>query len=182
MKEIRAGQEETKTNQAELLAKIEADRKADQEKAEADRRDLKEMMKMMHANQAKTETRHKYFLARMDADWKAWREIMNANYDETMACQEIEARQEEKKPTSSDRKPEAAEQREVPAEDAKVMPIGEPKKKRRRDRKLATERRRQKPKEFTMGKLRNPEEIGRSPQRDEPPCNSGTAKGQEKRQ
>jgi ABC-type proline/glycine betaine transport system substrate-binding protein len=72
LKEIRAGQEETKTNKAELLAKMEADRKAVQEKAEADRRDLKEMMKMMHANQAKAETCHKYFLARMDADWKAW--------------------------------------------------------------------------------------------------------------
>jgi hypothetical protein len=52
----------------------------------------------------------------------------------TMACQETEARpEEEKKPTSSDRKPEAAEE-EIPEEDAEVMPVGEPKKKRRRDR------------------------------------------------
>jgi hypothetical protein len=52
---------------------------------------------------------------------------MNANHEETMACQEMEARQEDK-PTSLDRKPEVAEQREVPVEDAEVMPVGEPKK------------------------------------------------------
>jgi hypothetical protein len=50
-----------------------------------------------------------------------------------MACQEMEARQEEKA-TSLDRKLEAAEEREVPVEDAEVMPVGEPRKKRRRDR------------------------------------------------
>jgi hypothetical protein len=65
---------------------------------------------------------------------------------ETMACHEMEARLEEKEPTSADRNPEAAEQREVPAENATVMPVGEPKKKRRMDRKLAAERRRQEPK------------------------------------
>jgi hypothetical protein len=74
---------------------------------------------------------------------------VNDNRDETLACQEMEARQEEKKPTSPDRKPEAAQKAEVPAENATVMPVGEPKKKRRRDRKLAAERRRQKPKDLT---------------------------------
>jgi hypothetical protein len=62
-----------------------------------------------------------------------------------MACQEMEARPEEEKPTSADRKPEAAEEYKVPVEDAEVIPVGEPKKKRRRDRKLAAEHRRQKP-------------------------------------
>jgi hypothetical protein len=121
LKEIRANQ-----------AKAEADReerKVAQVKADAN---LKEKMKMMHANQAKAETRHKDFLARMDADWKAWREIMNANQNETMACQEMEAHQEVE-PTSVDRKPEAAEQREVPVDDAEVMLVGELKKKRCRD-------------------------------------------------
>jgi hypothetical protein len=51
----------------------------------------------------------------------------------TTAYQEMEAQQEEKEPTSADRKPEAAEQREAPVDDAEVMPVGEPKKKRRRD-------------------------------------------------
>jgi hypothetical protein len=67
-----------------------------------------------------------------------------------MVCQEVEAHQEEEEgPTSADRKPQAAEQREVPLDDAEVMPVGEPKKKRRRDRKLAAEHRRQKPKTST---------------------------------
>jgi hypothetical protein len=46
-------------------------------------------------------------------------------------------------------KPEVVEQREAPVDDAEVMPVEEPKKKRRKDRKLATERRRQKPKTST---------------------------------
>jgi hypothetical protein len=40
-------------------------------------------------------------------------------------------------------KPDVAERREFPVEDAEVMPVGELKKKRRRDRKLAAERSRQ---------------------------------------
>jgi hypothetical protein len=42
----------------------------------------------------------------------------------------MEARLEEKGPTSVDRKPEAAQQEEVPLDDAKVIPVGEPRKKR----------------------------------------------------
>jgi hypothetical protein len=65
----------------------------------------------------------------------------------TMAYRETtEERQEEKKPTSPDRKPEEAQKDEAPADDAEVMPVGEPKKKRRRDRKLAAEHCRQEPK------------------------------------
>jgi hypothetical protein len=101
--------------------------------------------------QEKAAIGHKELLARLEAgrqaNMKAWREEMaamrdkrmNANHDETMACQEMEARQDEKGPTSVETKPEAA-QKEVPIEDAKVMPVGEPKKKRRRGRKLAAER------------------------------------------
>jgi hypothetical protein len=63
---------------------------------------------------------------------------------ETMACQGMEARPEEEKPTSLETKPEATQQEEVPVEHAEVIPVGEPKKKRRRDRKLAAEHRRQK--------------------------------------
>jgi hypothetical protein len=46
---------------------------------------------------------------------------------ETIACQEMEAHPEEEKPASVDMKPEAAEQqKEVPVEDATVIPVGEP--------------------------------------------------------
>jgi hypothetical protein len=75
-------------------------------------------------------------------------DMTSINRKKTMACHEMEERLEEQ-PTSVDRKPEAAEQREVLVENAEVMPVGEPKKKRRRDRKLAAERRRQKPKNST---------------------------------
>jgi hypothetical protein len=129
-------------NQAKAEAKIDACK----ERMEVDRKDLKEMMKMMHANQAKAETCHKDFLARMDAHWNAWREIMNANHDETVACQEMEARLIEKTPTSSDKKLEAAQKAEAPEENATVMPVEEPKKKWRRDRRLGAERRRHKQK------------------------------------
>jgi hypothetical protein len=78
---------------------MEAHRKADKEERKAHRRELKEMME----------------------------KIMNVNHVETTACQEMEARPEEKKPTSLDRKPEAAQKTEVPAENATVMPVGEPK-------------------------------------------------------
>jgi hypothetical protein len=69
---------------------------------------------------------------------------------EIIACQRnMETSLEEEKPISEDTKPEAA-QRQAPKEDAEMMP-----KKRRRDRKLATERRGT-PKERTgMGAGRN---------------------------
>jgi hypothetical protein len=75
----------------------------------------------------------------------ACQETTEAHLEEegTMACQEIEARPEEEQPTSLDRKPKAAEKQEVPVKDAEVIPVGELKKKRRRDQKLAVERRRQ---------------------------------------
>jgi hypothetical protein len=62
---------------------------------------------------------------------------------ETMACQEMETRPEEEKPASVDMKPEAAQQEEVPKEDAEVMPVGELRNKRHKDRKLAAECRHQ---------------------------------------
>jgi hypothetical protein len=51
---------------------------------------------------------------------------------ETMACQEMEARQDEK-PTSLDRKPDVTEEQHVPENKAEVIPVGEPRKKRCRD-------------------------------------------------
>jgi hypothetical protein len=146
----KADKEEIKTGHKELLAKMEADRKAAQEdlmaKLDADRAQTQEFMKTLQAYQAKTgavllaiqetETSHKETAAVIETE----------NEVETMACQGMEARPEEEKPTSADRKPEAAEEYEVPIEDAEVIPVGEPKKKRRKDRKLVTEHHRQKPK------------------------------------
>jgi hypothetical protein len=99
---------------------------------------LKEIRTNQEKAEAKTEAGHKELLARLESDrqasMRAWREEMaimrnkwvNDNRDETLACQEMEARQEEKKPTSPDRKPEAAQKGEVPTENAEVMLVGAP--------------------------------------------------------
>jgi hypothetical protein len=57
--------------------------------------------------------------------------------EEMMSCQEMEARQDEQKPTSADRKPEAAKE-EVPKEDAIVKPVNE-RNRRHRGKKKAAE-------------------------------------------
>jgi hypothetical protein len=127
----------------EMLARMDASMKANQEKADAHQRRMDAMHKKM---------------ARMDA----WLTDTNDNRQETMACQEkTEARLEEEEPTSADMKtsqestdadiektePDSGmmqsvvEHQEVPREDATVMPVGEPRK-RRRDRNLDARRRR----------------------------------------
>jgi hypothetical protein len=59
---------------------------------------------------------------------------------EKMACQEMEERLDEEKPTSVDRKPEAAEEEEeVPVEDAVVKPVNG-QKRRHRGKKQTAER------------------------------------------
>jgi hypothetical protein len=139
---IDANQEKAEANQK----KAEADRKADKEERKADRKadraQTQQMMKMLQAYQAKrdavlpamkvTETSHRESTAVIKPE---------TTEVQTMACQGMEAHQEE--PTSPDRKPEAVEEYEVPAENATVMPVGEPRNKRRRDRKLAAQHRRQ---------------------------------------
>jgi hypothetical protein len=110
---------------AKWETKWEADRKADHE----------EMM-------ARMDVMHKQMLAGMDASYKkmtawgetfdAWSTDTNDNGEETVACQEkTEVRLEEEEPTSVDRTPEVAQEREVPREDAVEMPVGEPRKRRR---------------------------------------------------
>jgi hypothetical protein len=65
--------------------------------------------------------------------------------EETMASHEMmEARQEVDKPASVDTTPEVAHEQEVPLEDAVVMPVGEPRKRRRDRRNLAAQRRQKK--------------------------------------
>jgi hypothetical protein len=158
--------------------------RAGQGKADAMREEIR-------THQTKAEAGHRELLAKLEddrqADWKAWREEMAASHKETVAetksemdvemiaCQEMEALSEEKKPTSVDMKPEVAQKEQVPVQDATVMPVGEPKKKkRRRHWNLATERRGT-PKERTQGKDWCRKTTGRRPQRDEPPCGSSTA-------
>jgi hypothetical protein len=129
--------------------KAEADRKAAHEdliaKMEADRAQMEEFMKTLQAYQAKTDAVLPAIQV-TETSRKETAAVIKPETEEleTMACQGREARPEEEKPTSADRKPEAAEEYEVPAENATVMPVEIPKKKQRRDRKLAAEHRRQK--------------------------------------
>jgi hypothetical protein len=97
-----------------------------------EKQEMKQIMEMllamqesMKANQARMDAMHKA-MARIDANIKT-------NREKTMACQEnTEARLEGKEePTSEDMEIEVAQ--EVPVEDAAVMPVGEPRN-RRRDR------------------------------------------------
>jgi hypothetical protein len=130
--------------------------------------DKEDFLARLDTYQAKTEAGHKEWLSRLEDDrqakqreWKEMMKMMDISHMEmvaenkperdmeAMACREtMEARLEEKEPTSVETKPEVAQQ-EVPVEDADVMLVGEPKKKRHRDQKLAVERRCQKPKNLT---------------------------------
>jgi hypothetical protein len=148
---------------AALREEGEADPKAWEERVAAMRR--RRITVRPEEMSADTKARLEEIAAMTNKIWKAWREMRNASHKDTvaenkpetevktMACQEMEAHQEEE-PTSADRKPKAAEQREVPVDDAEVMPVGEPKKKRHRNRKLAAERRRQKSKTSTRENCR----------------------------
>jgi hypothetical protein len=78
-------------------------------------------------------------------------ETMSITLKKTMACQEMEERLEEGEPTSVDRKPEVAQQQEVPNKDAIMKPV-KGRKKRYRGRKQAVGRRGE-PKELTRGIL-----------------------------
>jgi peroxiredoxin family protein len=79
---------------------MEANRDIDREESKANRRELKEMMKMMATRLERMDPSHKNMVAKT----KLERDM------EPMACQMTEARQEEEKPTSVDRMAEVAEQ------------------------------------------------------------------------
>jgi hypothetical protein len=129
-----------KAAQEDILAKMDAN----QTKADADRVQMQELMKTLQAYQAKTDAVLPAMQV-MEISRKGTATVLEPETEvKMMACQEMEAHPEEEEPASVDTKPEAAQQEEVPVEDAEVMPVGEPKKKRRMDRQLATEHRCQK--------------------------------------
>jgi hypothetical protein len=158
---------------------------------------LIEILGKLDDNQAKFGTDIKAWKEKMDAkteairretvairaETKARREMRNASRKETaaviepetevktMACQEMAAHQEEEEPNSAERKPEAAEQREIPVDDTDNAG--------RRTKEEKT----QGPKtgrgapppeteNFDKRELRTPEKTGRRPQWVEPPWES----------
>jgi hypothetical protein len=101
---------------------MEANRRADMEEMNANnKRMLAEMQDKMEANMGSIRDELKSTIKNFKFDG-----------EETTACQEtMEARLEGKEePASEEMKPEVAHQ-EVPWEDAKEMPVGEPRKRRR---------------------------------------------------
>jgi uncharacterized protein with HEPN domain len=113
----------------------------------------------MKANQAKGDVvtemtaRVDAKMRSMQAELKSAIKDLKINGEETMACQEkTEARLEIEKPTSEDMTPEVAHRQEVPLEDAVVMPVGEPRKRRRDRPHLAAGRRQKKEQKRTQKK------------------------------
>jgi hypothetical protein len=103
----------------------------------------------------------------------------------SLACRETtETHLEEEEPTSVDMKPEVPEQREVPVEDAEVMPVGEPKKKMGRDRNQRRMKKRNQEKDrcrrrglaVTRRGTSHRAKVARKTNRPDgvPPCSSGT--------
>jgi hypothetical protein len=112
-----------------LLAKLDTDKKKMLAEIKADRKtDTERMIARMDAK-----------MGSMQTELKSAIKDLKFNREETMACQEImEARLEvEDRPASVDTTPEAAHEQEVPREDAEVMPVGEPRKRRQDRRHLA---------------------------------------------
>jgi hypothetical protein len=119
-------QNEYTRNDAMMLTKMDTNTKTMQEDMKTNQAktdiNLKEMRKEIKSGQAE-----------MRSIVNAWLSDLKINREETMACQEtMEACLECKEPASVEIKPEVADE-EVPKEDAVVMPVGEPRN-RRRDR------------------------------------------------
>jgi hypothetical protein len=126
----------------EMMKSVLAKMDENQAKSDAARKaDKEEMLAAINANEETT--------TRMEANMGSLRdEVISTiknfkfNGEETTACQEtVEARLETEEPASVEATPEVAEEAEVPVQDAEVVPVGEPGKKRRDRRHLAAVRR-----------------------------------------
>jgi hypothetical protein len=132
----------------ENQAKSDADRKADREERKPDK---EEMLAKMEAN-TKAMQENQETTARMDVKIGSMHDELIStlknfkfNGKETPACQEtMEARLEAEEPVSVDTTPEVADDQEVPVEDAEVLSVAEPRKRRRDERNLAAVRRQKK--------------------------------------
>jgi hypothetical protein len=125
----------------------------------------------MGIHQARTEAVQEEIVAKMDAPLERMGASVNAWQKETVACQEsMEACLESKKPTSAEIEPVVVHE-EVPKEEVAVRTekvTWEP----------ASSRWAQQTAERTdPGRWWVPENVGYHPQRDDPPCRSGTAQG-----
>jgi hypothetical protein len=162
----------------ETMAKIDAETKTMRNKRmeanrESDQEELKGMMEEMNT---KVGGKQEEMLARMREDIKYGQAEMRSTLDEwlmdlkdgrkeTTACSE--ATETKLDPGSMQ---SIEEHQDIPKGEAAVMPVGEPRK-RRRGCNLAAERRQRR-------KERIQEEVGCRLQEGVPPCKSGMAKGE----
>jgi hypothetical protein len=147
MEFLQAMQEELNASNKRMLAEMregtKADRKADHE----------EMMARMDANHEEMMTTIKAWGKTLDdcpTDIKNDRKETMAYLEKTEARLEVE-------PASVDTTPEVADDQEVQVEDAEVLSIGEPRK-RRRDRHLAAGRRQKEDQNLDAGRRRKGKE------------------------
>jgi hypothetical protein len=120
-----------KTDKEDLMKKLDAyqekaevDRKADKEEMKAD---IKSWREKIATETEAIKARTRAIQENMGTSQKEMVAVIEPRRNmETIACQEMEAHPEEEKPVSVGMKSEAAEQREVPVQDATVMPVGEP--------------------------------------------------------
>jgi hypothetical protein len=127
---MEANKEELKANKEDFMAKLDADRRADKEEMKAD---IKSWREKIAAEMEAIKARTRAIRENMGTSHKEMVAVIEPGRNrETIACQEMEAYLKEEELTSVDVKPEAAEQREAPVQDATVMPVRNLKKKRRR--------------------------------------------------
>jgi hypothetical protein len=133
-----------------LLATINADREERRANRKIDKEEINTNNKTIMAEiQAKADVNLKEMRKEIKSGQAGLRSMLNAwltdiknDRKETMAfLEKTKARLEVEEPASEDRTPEVAHDEEVPKEDAVVMPVGEPRKRRRNRRSLAALRR-----------------------------------------
>jgi hypothetical protein len=123
----------------------------------------------------------------MQAEIKRSMEDMKIIGEEKLTCHETMEARLQGEPASVDRTPEVAQEREIQREDAVEIPVGEPRKRRRDQRRNLAAVLRQKKKDQNLDARRHKKEqkwtlrkngcrrnLFCCPQRDDPSCESGT--------
>jgi hypothetical protein len=144
-----------------MLAEMETNRRADRK---TDKEEMNASNKRMLAEIKADRKAHREEVKGIMATIRAWGQTdTKDNEEEAMTCEEkTEVRLEEvEEPASEEMKPEVVD-KEVPVMDAEVAPVGEPGKKRRDRRRLATECRQKKEKDQNLDARRRRKEQGRA--------------------
>jgi hypothetical protein len=132
-----------------------------------------QIVKLLLSMQAKMDANQERMETNRQANHEEMMAMLDANHERTMACPGKTEADTEKTEPDPGMMQSTEEHQEIPKGEAAMMPVGEPRK-RRRVQSLAAERH-QKWKERTWGKSWIQEEVGCPLQEGYPPCNSGMA-------